>query len=130
MNKSMREYDEQILKLSKVYQRIGMGATLVTWPMFFLLYEPDMFRPLVWICVVAIQFLVISKILECRISIWYTEMPRVPRSKEVRWFVFFGAAVLLFQNKEVLKHPTYLLVACVVAIWVGAEIVYRCTEMP
>lgn len=126
----MREYEEHVISVSSFYQRIGMGATLVTWAMFFLLYEPDIFRPLVWIFVVGMQFVVIRKWLEYKIPIWYEDMPRTAKAKSVRWFVLFGALVLLLEYEKTMQNPIYQLVVYVAFIWLGAKIVYECTEMP
>lgn len=128
--KRLREYEEYVLSVSSFFQRIGMGATLVTWAMFFLLYEPDIFRPFVWILVVGMQFLAIRKWLEYKIPIWYEDMPRTAKAKSVKWFVLFGAAVLLFQCEQIIKMPIYQLVVYVAFIWLGTKIVYDCTEMP
>lgn len=126
----MREYEKHVTTVSEICQRIGMGVTLVTWVMFFLLYEPDIFRPFVWILVVGLQFMIIRKVLERFIPIWYEDMPRTAKAKSVSWFVLFGALVLLLEYEKTMQIPIYLLVVYVAFIWLGAEIVYACTEMP
>lgn len=126
MNK--RKYEEQIIRVSKCYQRIGMWGTFITWVMFALFYEPRIERPAIWLITVVLQFLAIGKLLEYRIPIRYADMPHIPKSKETQQFAFWGALLLLMKYESVIQNPLYLVVY-VLFIWGVANLIYHITQM-
>lgn len=130
----LRKYQKWILEISQKYQRIGMAGTLILWLgcCFFLTKSEGIIRVMfsfIFLVAVLVQYLVINKLLENKISIKLDEMKRISKSKEVRNFVFLGALVFLLRDKEIFRHPILLIIyTCLIIIF--TIIIYNATSMP
>lgn len=122
MNKKQHTY-EYAFNLATWCQRIGIVMMVLTWLLFLIFWPSDPYRPFIWMGVVIMQFLVIGKWLECRIPIWYEKMPKIKAKPVVKWFVFWGVAVLFFQCELII--PIHQKILILLGIWICAKCIYN-----